>query len=286
LYLSNQIRTARPVELTEAELLARFEELRPQMQQRPRSITFRQVVIRPAASDSAKTVARAEADSLMARAAAGEDFADLARENSDDLGTAALGGDVGWFRRGQMVEGFEDLAFSLGRGRMGVAESVFGYHVILVDRVRGRSEVQARHILRVPRVTPGDVERARAVATTVVERARAGESMTDLFDEFGDPVEPDSLEIAVPQISELPPSYGVLRAASVGDVFGPLEFQSGSAAPSDLRLSVVKAIGIREAGAFTFEDVRPILAEQLQQEKQQERILERLRANTYIDIRM
>jgi len=286
LYMATQMRGARPIELTEDELREQFEEIRPQLQQRPRSLTFRQVVIKPQASDSAKAVARAEAEALMERALAGEDFATLAEENSDDLGTATLGGDVGWFRRGQMVTEFEETAFSLPPGRMGIVESVFGFHVIKVERTRGRSEVQARHILRVPEVSPGDVEAARDVARRVVERARSGEDMGTLFDEFGDQSEPDSLTIAEPQIAELPPSYSQLRNAAVGDVVGPLEFQQGAASPSDLRLSVVKVIEIREAGEFTFEDVRPLLANQLQELKRRDQIIENLRANTYIDIRM
>ena len=285
-YMANQLRDARPIELTEEELLERFRELQPQMQQRPRQVTFRQVVIRPQASDTAKAAARAEIDALLERAQAGEDFAALATENSDDLGTAALGGDVGWFRRGQMVSEFENAAFALGAGRMGIAESVFGFHLIKVERTRGRGEVQARHILKVPAVSATDIEDAQDIARRVVERARAGEDMTDLFDEFGDTSEPDSLTIAYEQLAGLPPSFAALRTGAAGDVIGPLEYQQGSGAASDLRLSVVKIMGIREAGAFTFEDVRPLLANQLQELKRREQVLETLRANTYIDIRM
>lgn len=285
-YMANQIRAARPVELTEAELREQFESVRDQLQQRPRRITFRQVVIRPESTDSAKAAARSEIDSLAARIRAGEEFSDLAREYSQDPGSAALGGDVGWFRRGQMVTEFEDLAFALGQGRMGIVESPFGFHLILVDRTRGRSEVQARHILRVPEVSPSDIAAGRDIARQVFERARAGEDIGDLYDEFGDPSEPDSLTVEMPQIASLPPAYAVLRTARVDDVLGPLEFQQGSARPADLRLSVVKITGIREAGQYTFEDLRPSLAEQLQRVRLQDRILERLRSNTYIDIRM
>lgn len=284
-YMANQIRAARSVELTEEELRARFEELRPQMQQRPRSLTFRQVVVRPEASESAKEAARAEIDSLAARARAGEEFEELAREYSDDTGTAPLGGELGRFRRGQMVTEFEDVAFALPAGRMGIAESPFGYHLILVERTWGRSEVQARHILKVPELTEADLAGAREVVRDVAERARAGDDMIDLIDEYGDPTEPDSLTIAFEQLSELPPAYAQLRSVSEGDVVGPLEFQTG-AGPSDLRFSVAKVIEIREAGAYTFEDVRPVIAEQLQRMHQQERILEGLRENTYVDVRM
>lgn len=285
-YLANQIRNARDVELTEEELRARFEEVRPQLQQRPRRITFRQVIVRPEASDSAKAAAREEIDSIAARARAGEDFADLAREYSDDVGTASLGGDLGWFRRGIMVQEFEDMAFALGAGRMGIVESPLGVHLILVERTRGRSEVQARHILKVPEVSQEDIDEARAVARDVAQRARNGADMEELFEEYGDASEPDSVTVEAPRIENLPPSYSTLRSAGVGDVLGPLEFRQGAGRPSDVRFSVVKVTGIREAGEYTFEDVRPVLAEQLQQAKKQDRILERLRENTYIDIRM
>ena len=286
LFMTLQRRDARPVELTEEELRARFTELQPQMQQRPPTLTFRQVVVRPQASDSAKAQAREEIDSLAARARAGEEFEALAREYSDDVGSAPLGGDVGWFRRGDMVTEFEDLAFALGAGRMGIVESVFGFHLILVERTRGRSEVQARHILRVPEVSEGDIQTARDLANELLERARSGESMQALFDEFGDPAEPDSLTIALPQVAELPPAYGALRTATAGDVVGPLEFTMAGGSPSDLRISVVKVESVREAGAFTFEDVRSQLAAQLQEVRQTDLILERLRESTYVDIRM
>jgi peptidyl-prolyl cis-trans isomerase SurA len=286
LYMATQLRSARPIELTEEELLEQFRLLQPQMQQRPRQLTFRQVVIRPESSDSAKAAARTEIEALLARAQAGEDFSELATSHSDDLGTAALGGDVGWFRRGDMVSEFEDAAFALGSGRMGIAESVFGVHLIKVERTRGRGEVQARHILKVPGVSPDDTEAARDLARRVLVRAHAGESMRDLSDEFGDPSEPDSVTVAFQQLTELPPSFAQLRTAVVGDVLGPLEYQQGLGGPSALRLSIVKVESIREAGAFTFEDVRSLIANQLQEVKRRERVLEALRANTYIDIRM
>src|SRR5690606_35033729 len=137
MYLQSQLRDARPVDVSEDEMRARFEDASAQLQQRPRLLTFRQVVILPDASEEAREIARAQADSILQRLRDGEDFAALARRYSDAPGSAELGGDLGWFRRGRMVQEFEDMAFALGEGAVSpVVESDFGFHIIKIDRTR------------------------------------------------------------------------------------------------------------------------------------------------------
>jgi parvulin-like peptidyl-prolyl isomerase len=100
--------------------------------------------------------ARGQADEILKRARAGEDFAKLAEEFSTDPGSKTKGGDLGWFGHGQMVKPFEDAAFALQPGQISdVVESDFGYHIIKVEE-RGmkpgpdgkpEEQVHARHIL-------------------------------------------------------------------------------------------------------------------------------------------
>ncbi len=90
-----------------------------------------------AAEVRAKAKVKAEAllAELSGKAAV---FADLARKNSDDPGSAERGGDLDFFARGAMVKPFEDAAFALQAGQTsGVIESDFGYHIIRVTAVRG-----------------------------------------------------------------------------------------------------------------------------------------------------
>lgn len=75
----------------------------------------------------------ATGNSVLERLAAGEDFAALASELSEDTGSKASGGDLGWFPKGAMVAPFEEAAFSLEIGKTsGLVQSDFGYHIIQV----------------------------------------------------------------------------------------------------------------------------------------------------------
>ncbi len=283
LFMQQQLRTTDPVVVSEDEMLERFQEARPTLQQRPRTIRFRQVVIAPEASDDAVDAARVKAEALLDSINAGVDFAELAMRHSDDPGTRELGGDLGWFRRGRMVREFEDAAFALFDGEVSdLVRTDFGYHIIKVERYRA-GERNARHILIVPQKMEADSEAARQQAEELATQIRAGASVADLAAEHGDAAAPDSVTIAFEQLAELPPAYGALRTASEGDVIGPFEYELG---PNEVRYAVVAVEEIREAGAYTFEDLRGQIAAQLQQEKRIERLLEELRARTYIDIRM
>lgn len=101
------------------------------------------------APPSEREKAKAKAEKLLADVKKNPaSFADVARKNSDDPGSAERGGDLDFFGRGAMVKPFEEAAFALKQGEIsGVVESDFGYHVIQVTGVRGgdkKSFEQAR----------------------------------------------------------------------------------------------------------------------------------------------
>ena len=86
------------------------------------------------ASEEDKKQARKKAEDILDKIKAGEDFAKLASEFSDDPGSKSKGGELGFFARGRMVKSFEDAAFALKPGEVsGIVESPFGYHIIKVE---------------------------------------------------------------------------------------------------------------------------------------------------------
>jgi peptidyl-prolyl cis-trans isomerase D len=125
------------------------------------------------AADTVAALQRAR--NVQSEIAAGSDFAEVARRESADPGSAAAGGDLGFFGRGQMVEEFDEAAFSLPIGQ--VSEPIqtdFGFHVIEVQE-RDGDMARARHIL-IP-VAPGEevIDRMYARADSLEALAeRAG----------------------------------------------------------------------------------------------------------------
>ena len=88
------------------------------------------IMVRDEDGEAAKKDARAKIDAVLKRAKAGEDFAALARENSQD-GSAAGGGDLDFFPSEKMVAPFADAAFKLKTGEISdVVTTQFGYHII------------------------------------------------------------------------------------------------------------------------------------------------------------
>lgn len=271
------------VEVSDEEVREYFEAQRDALQDRPATVAFRQAVLTVVPSDSAVAAALDLAESLRQRAVEGEDFAAMAREHSQDPGSAQAGGDLGWFRRGNFAEEFEEAAFALPEGEVSeVVETVFGYHVVKVEKVRF-AERQARHILIRPRTGSADVTATRALAGELADRAAAGDDFQAIVDEYHDALLPDSATVPRNQIAQLlPPAYlSALSGREAGDVVGPIQFSYRE----EEHFAVVKILEAREAGAYVFEELAPQIRSGLMEQKRLDRLLEGLRDKTYIEIK-
>jgi len=135
------------LELSEEELRQRYEAA-SQRYLTPESRRASHILIE-AGDERDQDQARALARQLYERALDGESFDELAREYSDDLGSADEGGDLGWIEAGDMVEAFENALFDLTvSGELAEpVRSQFGWHVIRLEEIRppeGMSFEEAR----------------------------------------------------------------------------------------------------------------------------------------------
>ncbi len=126
-----------------------------------------EIAFNPALSKEEKEYARAKAEELRNRVKKGEDFANLARLYSQDPGSAADGGDLGFGDRTGYVKEFSAMAFKLKAGEISpVFETDFGFHFLQVIERRGE-QVHVRHILIMPSATQASLDRAKAKADSI-----------------------------------------------------------------------------------------------------------------------
>ncbi|MGD8316775.1 MAG: peptidylprolyl isomerase [Myxococcales bacterium] len=123
----------------EQRLSAEYESNKHRYTNLEKQVHARHILIKAGsyATPEQKAEAKKQAEELRARAAAGEDFAALARKYSGDVITAKNGGDIGFLSKGTMPEAFDDALFSMKVGDISdVVETPYGYHVIEVLGVR------------------------------------------------------------------------------------------------------------------------------------------------------
>jgi peptidyl-prolyl cis-trans isomerase SurA len=284
-YLAKVRRSRRPPPLTDKQVKEFFDAQKDQLGERPATLDLELVVLAPRASDSARAAARAEAEQLLQRIRSGEDFATLARRFSQDPGSKDQGGDLGWFRDGQMVPEFSRAAFALPPGAVsGVVETAYGFHIIKVEKMKG-AERQARHILITPVISEGDVAGTRTTAEEVLEKLRAGEPVDSLVSRYGDPTDSDQGAIGPFPREQLPAPFDeVLAGASTGDLYGPVTLPG----PRGDRWALVKVTDVTEQGPYRWEDqtVREQFRQRLTQQLLMEEIIKELRERTFIDLRL
>jgi peptidyl-prolyl cis-trans isomerase SurA len=276
-------RRMKPADVTEEEITAAFAQWRERIGRRPATISFRQLVVAPRASDDARNAARVKAESLLAEIRRGGDFESIARRESMDPGSRELGGDLGWARRGSgFVPEFERVVFSLRPGQVSpVFETSFGYHIVRVDRVQP-AEVKSRHILIRPVISESDIAAARDTAASAAAQWRAGTNFETLVSRYHDPAEERGILQPFPRDS-LPESYQrAITGVGPRQITEPFQLGTGTA----VKFAVLEIVSQEEGGEYTLAEVRERLRQQLAQERSTRQLLDDLRRTTYVDVRL
>ncbi len=163
------------VEIEDDVLLARFEEQQIRfVTPEARLASHILIEVGSSAPEVDIEIARQQAEDLAARARAGEDFAELAREHSQDVGSASEGGDLGWVELGFMVQAFENGLYELAMANP-ISEPIqtgFGWHVINLREIRpseGMTFTEARDILIEEYNTEADERRFLEQADRLVD---------------------------------------------------------------------------------------------------------------------
>ncbi len=127
---------AKSVEVTDEEVRELYDDRLAELTEEEQRRASHILILVDEETDNSS--ARKKAEGLLERIKSGEDFAELAKEFSQDPGSAELGGDLDFFGKGVMDEAFEESAFSLKIGEISEpVKSSFGYHLIKLTDARG-----------------------------------------------------------------------------------------------------------------------------------------------------
>lgn len=279
-----QIRGSLPAVTVSDDEVREWFEQNTQGQTQPPRISFEQVVIRPTPEPEAEAAARQRTVEALQAVRDGMDFAVAARRYSEDAGNRDQGGDLGWVRRASIDPDFAAAAWAARTGTpIGPVRSQFGYHVIKVENVRG-GERKISHILIRAETDEDDVQQARELAEAVADSARDGVAIERLARSHGMSEEPVRLpNVPLDRLRE--GGYGEyvqhLSTPIPGEVIGPFPVTVRGQ-----RFVVLKVVDFTPGGSLRLEDVQEEIREGLVQQKGLEQLVEELRNEIYVDVRL
>jgi peptidyl-prolyl cis-trans isomerase SurA len=252
------------VTVSEDELKKAYEEKKAGLPQRPAVVHLATIFIGVESSLPAREKAKAAIDSVYQRVRAGEDFAKLAREFSEDP-SAEKGGNLGKLKLSDLGNrAFAEAAAKLAVGE--VSEPVltpFGYHVINVtaaDSTKG--EVEIRHILIRIKTEDQDVEQVYQAAQDIHRQLDEGAPFDSMAIRYSTDAASASSggDLGWLRVSDLPEFFqDVLRDMKAGDYSPVLREPSG--------FRIVKLLEREETRTYTFAEVREELTKVLEEEK-------------------
>jgi peptidyl-prolyl cis-trans isomerase SurA len=249
----------------------------------PEAVKLSHILLEIRPSSGTLDSLRSKAERIRELAERGEDFARLASSYSDDP-SGVKGGDLGFFKKGDMIPQFEEKAFALKPGEISnVVETEFGFHIIKVEEKRD-DQVHARHILLLAGPSEMDTARVQKLADSLYHLLLEGADFAELAKEFSTDEESKKMggELGWYPVEQMTPEIkeGV-RDLETGQVSRPLKSQFG--------IHILKALDRREQRKVTLEDDWDVIKDMVRRKKTNELVtewVEKLREKIYVEIRL
>jgi len=230
------------------------------------------IPVKSGASEEERRKARQQAESVLARVrAAPGSFAEIAKKESADAGSASKGGDLGFFSRGMMVPPFEEAAFRLKPGQISdLVESDFGFHIIKLTAIR-----------------PGKVKTLEQVRPEIerdLKKQQAGRHFAEAAEAFSNLVyeQSDSLKAAADRFKlAIQKTQGVTRQGSAVAALNNPRLLAALFSDETIKnrrnteavetspgvLVSARVVGHKAASQRPFEDVKEAIGRQLAQQE-------------------
>ena len=227
------------------------------------------------------SVAKSTADSLKGLIENGASFNSIAITFSDDQGSAQLGGDLGWFREGQMVMPFNDACFQGKTGDLTIVETQFGFHIIeILDQGSP-----------VKKIKVGIVDRKLEPSSTTYQNTYAEASrfagMNNTYEKFNQTIADKSydkrtasdLKPTDKEIPGLESPRNLIRSVFEGEENDiVLDFNEQAVFELGDQFVIVYLTGVKKEGFSPLEDVESDIRLNVMKEKKAGKIIENIKA--------
>ena len=222
-------------QITEKEIEEYYQANRDSKFHKPKAVRARQILIRvaPGADAQQKSDAQARANRVLKEARAGKDFAQLAKQESQDS-TAAKGGELGWVTQEQLPSPLDKTVFSLGKGEISnVIESPSGFHIVKVEDIRDEKTQSLKEatpeITQTLKAEKGRLEAAK-LADRDREKALSGNDLAKLAQESGVMLKvtrPFTAGEVLPEVGQAPEFYKTALSMNPKDISPVVEGPNG-----------------------------------------------------------
>lgn len=255
--------------VSDEEVAKYFADHQQELAKEERRVSHILLTVDKTAKPADKALVRKQAEAILAELKANPArFAELAKQKSQDPGSAVNGGDLGFFPRGAMVKPFDEVAFKLKKGEIsGLVETDFGFHILQLNDLKSTTLAD---------VKPGIVEKLKLQKIQTAFPAQA-EKFTELVYQQSDSLKPaaDTLKLTVKQsdwvtrtgtADPLLNNPKLIEAAYSDDVL-KAKHNSEAIEVAPGQLVSVRVLEHKPASTQTLAEVSALISQKLKQEK-------------------
>lgn len=270
------------VSVTRDDVEKFYSTYRDSLPPHPYSVKLAHLLLKMTASPQISDSLRIMAESLRKRIDQGETFEALAGQYSEDP-SAEDGGDLGTFRKGDLVEEYERAALALNPGEVSpVVHTKYGYHII---KLVGKSDesFHTKHILLLEKSSSSDSTRVYSEAEALIARVNGGEDWGTLVKDYStdDRTRANFGELGWYALAELPEEFaGALVGIEPGNLSKPVWSGEG--------LHIIKLLDRKDERPVSLVDDYDMLKEYARRQKSSEviaQIVDEMKDRVYIDLR-
>jgi peptidyl-prolyl cis-trans isomerase SurA len=284
-YLQEQIQQTvmRSVTVTPQDMETWVVANKDSLPEMPTQYRVSHILIYPRVADTRKAEIRNRLAGIRQQIIDGADFGEMAKKYSEDPGSKASGGDLGFFSKNEMVEAFSNVVFNMQPGQMSdIIETQFGFHIIKLEEIRGE-QAHARHILLLMQTGEADnaaiVAQLDSIRNEIITGKATFEDMAKKYSEdvnskdLGGKLQWLTVDQGIPSFME--------QAAKleIGGISEPFKSQYG--------YHLLKLENYRQSHTVNVKDDSQYVRQMVQYQKtmtELDRILEKLRVETYIRV--